>query len=255
MNTMDRATILGLTLGGMFAVTAMVISGSPVSAFFDFSALLCVVGGVLCAVLIGLPVKAIRQVPQVIWKALAHRPADSAEIMAQLVRLAEVARREGLLAVDKRLEGIRHAFLRLGVQMVVDGTRPEVIDEILRAEIDAIAARHALGRSVVDQAGRYAPAFGMIGTLFGLVMMLHRMSDPSNLGSGMAVALLTTLYGVLFANVVCLPISAKLAHYQREEIVVLELIVKGVLAMQAGENPRLIEQKLRMPRSLTRQAA
>jgi chemotaxis protein MotA len=155
-----------------------------------------------------------------------------------------VARRDGLLALDNRLGEVSHPFIKLGVQMAVDGTRPEVIEDLLRTEIDAVATRHSLGKGLVDQIGKFAPAFGMIGTLLGLVMMLNNMSDPSTIGAGMAVALLTTLYGAVLANMFCLPVSEKLAYYNRQEILSLELIVKGVLAIQSGENPRIIEQKL-----------
>jgi chemotaxis protein MotA len=129
--------------------------------------------------------------------------------------------------------------------MAVDGTRRDVIEEILRNEIEAVSHRHALGKAVIDQIGRCAPAFGMIGTLLGLIMMLHNMNDPSSIGAGMAVALLTTLYGAVLSNLLCLPVSEKLAYYHREELHAMELIVKGVLAIQSGESPRLIDQKLR----------
>jgi chemotaxis protein MotA len=132
----------------------------------------------------------------------------------------------------------------LGVQMAVDGTRPEVMEDILRTEIDAVATRHRDGKGLLDCMGRFAPAFGMIGTLMGLVIMLGDMSDPSKIGAGMAVALLTTLYGAIASNVVFLPFAEKLGFTNKQELLAMEIIVRGIMAIQSGENPRVIEQKL-----------
>jgi chemotaxis protein MotA len=233
-------------LGGAVMIAAIIMGGSPFSVFVDYPSVMCVFGGAICAVMIGYPLKTVLTMPRVFLKAFINQAPDVPRIIEQLVALAVVARRDGLLALDNRLGDVSHPFIRLGVQMAIDGTRPEVIEDLLRTEIDSVAARHSLGKGLVDQLGRFAPAFGMIGTLLGLVMMLNNMSDPSTIGAGMAVALLTTLYGALLANMFCLPVSEKLAYYHRQEILSLELIVKGVLAIQSGENPRLIEQKLSM---------
>jgi chemotaxis protein MotA len=128
--------------------------------------------------------------------------------------------------------------------MAVDGTRPEVIEDIMRTEVDAITARHRDGKSVIDQMGRFAPAFGMIGTLMGLIMMLGNMSDPSGIGAGMAVALITTLYGAIISNGLFLPFAEKLAYLHKQEMLSLEIVIRGIMAIQSGENPRIVEQKL-----------
>ncbi len=128
--------------------------------------------------------------------------------------------------------------------MAVDGTRPEVIEDIMRTEMDAVATRHRDGKSLMDQMGRFAPAYGMIGTLMGLIMMLSDMSDPSKIGAGMAVALITTLYGAIVANVFFIPFAEKLGFINKQEMLSLEIIVRGIMAIQSGENPRVIEQKL-----------
>jgi chemotaxis protein MotA len=133
----------------------------------------------------------------------------------------------------------------LGVQLVIDGTRPDVMEDIMRTEIEAVAHRHRDGKAVLECMGRFAPAFGMIGTLMGLVMMLGNMRDPSKIGSGMAVALLTTLYGALAANILFLPVAEKLKYTSKREVLAMELIFRGVLALQEGEHPRIIEQKLK----------
>jgi len=149
--------------------------------------------------------------------------------------------------------------MTLGIQMAVDGTRPEIIESIMRTEMDAVATRHRTGKSVLDQMGRFAPAFGMIGTLMGLIIMLGDMS-PDTIGSGMAVALLTTLYGAVASNLLCLPFAEKLNYYSKHELLAMEIIVRGIMGIQSGDNPRVIEQKLNtfIPpkyRSASREAA
>ena len=158
--------------------------------------------------------------------------------------LAETARRDGLLALEGRIGEIENPFVVLGIQMAVDGTRPEVMEDILRTEMDAVATRHRDGKAVLDCMGRFAPAFGMIGTLMGLIIMLGDMSDPSKIGAGMAVALLTTLYGAIVSNVVFLPFAEKLGFTNKQELLAMEIVIRGIMAIQSGENPRVIEQKL-----------
>ena len=148
------------------------------------------------------------------------------------------------LKCESQLEEIDNSFIVLGVQMAVDGTRPEVMEDILRTELDAVATRHRDGKALLDCMGRFAPAFGMIGTLMGLVIMLGDMSDPSKIGAGMAVALLTTLYGAIASNVVFLPFAEKLGFTNKQELLAMEIVVRGIMAIQSGENPRVIEQKL-----------
>jgi chemotaxis protein MotA len=177
-------------------------------------------------------------------KVFMNRPDNIADVIEQIVSLAETARRDGLLALEARLEEIENPFIVLGVQMAVDGTQAEVIEDVMRTEIAAIAGRHKEGKNILDQFGKYAPAFGMIGTLLGLVMMLGNMSDPDALGPGMAVALLTTLYGAVVSNAIFLPMAEKLAHLSKKELQAKEIIVRGILAIQSGDNPRIIEQKL-----------
>ncbi|MGE0757320.1 MAG: motility protein A [Pirellulaceae bacterium] len=243
---MDIATVLGLIFGMLVMVASILIGGAPFSIFIDYPSIMCVFGGAVCAVMICFPMGTVLMFPKIFLKSILNKTPDVPKIIEQLVSLAEVARRDGLLALESRMADVQHPFIKLGVQMAVDGTRPEVIEDILRTEIESVAGRHSVGKNVIDQVGKYAPAFGMIGTLLGLVMMLSNMSDPSSIGGSMAVALLTTLYGAVLSNIMCLPIAEKLAFYNRAEIHSLELILKGVLAIQSGENPRIIEQKLSM---------
>jgi chemotaxis protein MotA len=151
-----------------------------------------------------------------------------------------------MLALENRSEETAHPFIRLGVELAVDGTRPELLEEVLRSEIDALARRHREGKGMLDQLGRSAPAFGLIGTLLGLIVMLGNISDPSSIAGGMAVALITTLYGAVLSTASLLPMAEKLAYYSRQELLTREIIVRGILAIQAGEHPRLIAQRLQV---------
>ena len=177
-------------------------------------------------------------------RTVANKPQDYTGLIEQLVSLAETARKDGLLALESRIGDVDDDFIKLGIQMAVDGTRPEVIEDILRTDINSLTTRHRNGKSVLDQMGRFAPAYGMIGTLMGLIMMLSNMSDPSAIGAGMAVALITTLYGAIAANVFFIPFAEKLGFLSKQELVSREIIVRGIMAIQSGENPRVIEQKL-----------
>ena len=179
-----------------------------------------------------------------IKKVFLNKPENIPALIDQIVSLAETARRDGLLALEVRINEIENKFITLGIQMAVDGTRPEVIEDILRTEIDAVATRHRDGKSVLEQLGRFAPAFGMIGTLMGLIIMLGNMEDPSSIGAGMAVALITTLYGAIVSNVVFLPFAEKLGFINKQELLAMEIVIRGIMALQSGENPRVIEQKL-----------
>ena len=241
---MDIATIIGLVRGGVLVVGSILYGGGSLAAFFDAPSVMVVVGGSVAATLIAFPPRAFFGMFKVTLKAIFYRLDHVPDLIEQIVSLAETARRDGLLALESRLEEVNNSFIVLGIQMAVDGTRPEVMEDILRTEIDAVATRHRDGKAVLDSMGRFAPAFGMIGTLIGLIMMLGDMSDPSNIGKGMAVALLTTLYGAIAANVVFLPLAEKLGFINKQELLAMEVVVRGIMAIQAGENPRVIEQKL-----------
>lgn len=241
---MDIASAIGLLVAFGLIIGSMLMGSAPITAFIDAPSVLVVIGGATAATLMCFPLKTILGMPMIVKKVFLNKPENSQRLIEQLVSLAETARRDGLLALEGRIEEVRHPFIKLGIQMAVDGTRPEVIEDIMRTDIESLAARHRDGRSVMDQMGRFAPAYGMIGTLMGLIMMLSDMSDPSSIGSGMAVALITTLYGAIVANAVFIPFAEKLGYLNKAELNNLEIIIRGVLAIQSGENPRVIEQKL-----------
>jgi chemotaxis protein MotA len=241
---MDIATIIGLVLGVILVLGSIVYGGGSFAAFIDPPSVMVVFGGSIAATLVAFPLKSFLSLFKVTLKSIFYKLEPIREIIEQIVTLAETARRDGLLALESRLEEVHNPFVIMGVQMAVDGTRPDVMEDILRTEIDAVGTRHREGKAVLDSMGRFAPAFGMIGTLIGLIMMLGDMSDPSGIGKGMAVALLTTLYGAIASNVVFLPVAEKLGFISKQELLAMEVIVRGIMAIQAGENPRVIEQKL-----------
>src|SRR5699024_4700878 len=166
------------------------------------------------------------------------------ELIDLFIRLSERARREGILALENELEEVDDPFIRKGILLAVDGIEPDVINDIMNAEITAMAERHFQGRAIVEKAGEYASAWGMIGTLIGLVLMLGNLQDPATLGPNMAVALITTLYGVVLANLVFIPMASKLEIKTNEEIFIKQIVIEGVIGVQSGQNPRILEEKL-----------
>ncbi|MEQ8791423.1 MAG: motility protein A [Pirellulaceae bacterium] len=241
---MDIGSIIGVILAFVLIIGSIMVGGGSFGSFIDIPSGLVVIGGSIAAVLICFPLKSMLGVHGVVMKVFMNKPESVPTLIEQLVSLAETARRDGLLALESRVEEVENNFIKLGIQMAVDGTRPEVIEDIMRTEIDAINGRHRDGKALMDQMGRFAPAFGMIGTLMGLIMMLSNMSDPSSIGAGMAVALITTLYGAIVSNVLFLPFAEKLGFLHKQEMLSLEIIVRGIMAIQSGENPRVVEQKL-----------
>ena len=241
---MDIASVVGLILAIALILGSVVIGGGSFSSFVDIPSALVVIGGAVAACMISFPLKSFLAMPKSLKVVFLNKQEDVREIIKTIVSLAETARRDGLLALESRANEVENKFISLGIQMAVDGTRPEVMEDIMRTEMEAIATRHRNAKKVFDQLGRFAPAYGMIGTLMGLIMMLSNMSDPSAIGAGMAVALITTLYGAIVSNVAFLPFAEKLGFLHSQESMRLEIIVRGIMAIQSGENPRVIEQKL-----------
>jgi chemotaxis protein MotA len=242
---MDIASVVGVLLAVACVVISILIApGASFGAFIDYPSIMVVVGGAVAAALICFPLNSFLNTIRVTKKVFFNKQEDFGALIEQIVSLAETARRDGLLALEGRLEEISNPFIVLGIQMAADGTRPEVIEDVMRTEMDAVATRHRNGKSVVDQLGRFAPAFGMIGTLLGLIIMLGNMDDPKAIGPGMAVALITTLYGAILSNAMFLPFSEKLGFINKHELLAMEIVLRGVMGIQSGDNPRVIEQKL-----------
>jgi len=242
---MDIASIVGLILAVGLIIASIMLGEAPFTAFLDLPSMLVEFGGAVAAAMICFPLQSMLKAPLIALKVLMNKNEDRIGLISQIVELAETARRDGLLALESKVLEIDNPLVKTGIQMAVDGSTPEVVEEVLRTEIEAIASRHREGKSIMDQLGRFAPAYGMIGTLIGLIMMLQDMSDPSGIGKGMAVALITTLYGAIIANVFFSPFAEKLGLMSRNEMVSFEIAIRGVMAIQSGESPRAIDQKLR----------
>jgi chemotaxis protein MotA len=240
---MDLNTIIGVVLAFALIGMAIVLGGSP-QAYVDIPSVLIVVGGTVAATMAAFPMAAVLKLPAVFKKTIQGGAGSPKELIDQMVQFAEVARRDGILALEGMTEEMKDDLLVLGIKMAVDGTDPELIEDIMEADIENTSVRHGVGKGLLDSMGRYAPAFGMIGTLIGLIAMLANMEDPSAIGAGMAAALLTTMYGAILANVLFLPLADKLKIKHDEEMLIKTIIVKGVMSIQSGDNPRVVEQKL-----------
>jgi chemotaxis protein MotA len=203
-----------------------------------------VMGGTLGATMINYPLPDIFKVTAVVKNAFFIRSSTAKGIISEFVKLAGTARREGILALENSINEIHDDFMQKGLRLSVDGLEPLSIKDILDTEIDAIQDRHKLGAEIFTTLGTFAPALGMVGTLIGLIQMLQTMEDPSSIGPAMAVALLTTFYGAVIANIVCLPIAGKLRNKSTEEMLMKGLMSEGILSIAKGDNPRLLEQKL-----------
>lgn len=242
---MDKASIGGLLMATALLLLAIMLApGGSLMAFWDTASAMVVIGGAIAATCIAFPMGALFLVPSVMKKVISPNVPELRPVIKQLVEFAEIARRDGILALESKTEEITDPFILLGIQMAVDGTDAELMEAVLRSEMEAVSSRHKTGKSLMETVGRYAPAFGMIGTLMGLIIMLGNMDDPAAIGPGMAVALITTLYGAMVSNIVFLPFADKLGFYSKRELEVREVIVRGILSIQDGDNPRVLEQKL-----------
>ncbi len=240
---MDLTTILGV-IAGVGLVIGAIASGEGGMFFVDLPAAMIVVGGTLGATLINFRMNDMLSVFRVLRKVFTSPQISNSDIIANLVRLAEKARREGVLSLEKEIAGFKDDFVRKGLQYAVDGSEPETIRIILESEIVSLEERHRLGQGIFVAMAATAPAFGMIGTLIGLIQMLRSLQDPSMLGPGMATALVTTFYGAMLAYLFFQPVAGKLANRSKEEILQKELIMEGILAIQSGDNPRIVREKL-----------
>ncbi|WHH58941.1 MotA/TolQ/ExbB proton channel family protein [Petroclostridium sp. X23] len=241
---MDIATILGFVLGAFFIIFA-IANGGPLGWFIDFNSMLIVVGGTLCATMISYPLDKFINSFKTVKHVFQVKQLEPTEIIKRIIGLANIARKEGLLALEEAGAQIDDTFLQKGVLLIVDGTDPELVRNILETELAFIEGRHKESQGIFETMGTLGPAFGMIGTLIGLIQMLQQLDDPSSIGPAMGVALITTFYGTLIANFICSPIAGKLKMRSAEEILLKEVMIEGLLSIQAGENPRIIEEKLK----------
>ena len=255
---MEISTILGLIIGFAMMVGVLMVGESHISLakFVDPPAMMMVFGGAIAVTLVGFPLKQVLNIFGIMKKPFFSKPEHPGELIEQIVHLAETARKEGLLALEGKTKEIKDPFVTLGIQLSVDGTRSEVVEEIMRTEIEALEGRHREAKKVLELMGRCGPAFGMIATLLGLILMLGNLDNPDTIGPSMAVALIGTLYGAVMANLVCIPMGEKLSYLSHEEMLTKQIVIKGILSIQAGDNPRVVRQKLDtfLPPKLRRRA-
>lgn len=243
---MDKATIIGLGLAlvmvgfGLFSS-----SGGNFTMFVNIPSVVITIGGALASTLVSFRFEQIMKSMKLFQIAMRQKLPSPQEIVGSLVSLAEKARKEGLLALEEEAERVQDPFFQRGIQLVVDGTDPQLLKNILETELLFLQERHKEGRGIFEAMASFAPAFGLIGTLIGLVAMLVNLDDPKKVGPGMAVAMLTTLYGAIIANAFCLPVANKLKLRSGEEVLLKEVIIEGILSIQAGDNPRIVEEKLK----------
>ncbi|MBN2008078.1 motility protein A [candidate division KSB1 bacterium] len=240
---MDISTIAGL-LAGFALIVVSILQGGDLGAFISVSSMIIVFGGSVCAAFINFPLDEIGTIPGVIKVAMLGKVPKLETIIAQIVKLAETARRDGILAMEGELENVDDDYLKKGLQLVIDGTREESLSAIMDTEMSNVEARHKVGVDILMAMAGYAPAFGMIGTLIGLIQMLRALDDPSQIGVGMAVALITTFYGSILANMLFVPLAGKLKRKSQQEMVIKEMVLTGVMAILNGENPRMINDTL-----------
>lgn len=241
---MDISTVIGIIAGFGLILIAIMIGGS-LGTFISVSSMVVVMGGTLSATLINYPLSDVIGILGPVQKAVFNEDFDPRDLIQNLIQYATIARREGILALETHAADATDEFLGRSIQLAIDGTAPELIRDILTTEVAFMEDRHNKGQSIIASMGAAAPAFGMIGTLIGLVQMLSSMEDPSGIGAGMAVALLTTLYGAVLANVVFIPVAGKLKVRTAAELLGKEITIEGILSIQSGDNPRVVEQKLK----------
>jgi chemotaxis protein MotA len=241
---MDISTVIGIAAGTLL-VFAAVFSGGNTSMYFNMPALMITLGGTFASTLITYPLPRITAITSVVRKAFTNRLPEHVDVIDTMTRLAEKAREQGILSLEPELKELNDDFMRRGVAMVIDGIDPSVIRQVLENEIDVLRERHRVGQSMFSTMALYAPAYGLIGTLIGLVKMLRSLSDPVAIGPGMAVALLSTFYGALFSYLIFAPIAGKLRARSNEETLLKELVIEGIMSIQTGDNPRILETRMK----------
>jgi chemotaxis protein MotA len=240
----DLATIVGLLVGFAALVIGIFWTGGSPIRFVSIASIFITIVGSFCALMVANPISRVLGIMRYFRLTLRIPNYEEERIISQLVTFSEKARREGLLALEDDLEEVEDEFLRKGIQLVVDGTDPDIIKNILYNELNQIQSRHAIGIGIFDDWSKLAPAFGMIGTLIGLITMLAQIEDKSAIGIGMSTALITTLYGAVLGYLVFLPVKRKLEDRDEGESLVKEIMIEGILSIQSGDNPRILEEKL-----------
>jgi chemotaxis protein MotA len=240
---MDFATIIGVIIcGGLLGFSVM----ENFRLYIHQEAIMIVFGGTLGVICVGVTWQKLLGLVAVVKNAFYSRSVSPLRIIDKIVKFSEIARRDGILALEGVIDEVDDRFLVKGLQMAVDGSDPEVIQEALSTEMECSQGRHVEGQQIFNNMAKYGPAFGLIGTLIGLVAMLGNMEDPDQIAPNMAVALIATLYGCTVANVIAQPIVDKLIVRNKEELLLKQIIIQGVISIQSGDNPKVVEQKLKL---------
>jgi len=241
---LDVATLIGV-ISGFGLVFIAIFMGGGVATFIDIPSMMITIGGCIAATLINFPLGNVLSVFRIVRKCFFSKRFLPVDAIQQITNYARVARRDGILALEEKLGGDADPFLKRGLQLAIDGTSPEDVRDILTSQLDARRERHRRGKAILEAMGAFAPAFGMIGTLIGLVQMLRTLDDPSKIGVGMATALITTFYGAIMANLMFLPLAGKLDAASADECLTTELLIEGIIGIQNGDNPRAVEDRLK----------
>lgn len=243
---MDLATIIGIVMALTGLILGFTMDGGALMSLANPTAVVIIIGGTLGATMTTVSMKEFLSIGKYFRVAFMHKQQNPLDVIDELVSLAAMARREGILALDERLDDKADAFLRNGIQLVVDGVDPELVKNIMEAELSYLEKRHEAAAHMFDTAGGFAPTMGIIGTVMGLVHVLGNLKNVDQLGPQIASAFTATLYGVASANVLWLPIANKLKRRNADEVLLREIILEGVLSIQAGENPNILAQKLKV---------
>lgn len=245
---MDLATVIGLVLCIGLIIFGIVTGDggfASIKNFLNMPSFLITLGGAFSATLASFKLNDFINGLKGVMIAIKQHKYDQMEVIKKIIELSNVARKEGLLALEEAAEGLDDAFMKKGILLIVDGTEPDLVRAILETEMECVGRRHKTIASVWDTVAAFGPAWGMVGTLIGLINMLQKLQDFNSIGPNMAVALITTLYGSMLANWIATPIANKLRSNNAEEITLKEVMIEGLLSIQAGENPRVIEEKLK----------
>jgi chemotaxis protein MotA len=240
---MDIATLVG-AIAGFLLIAAAIFLGGGAGAFVNVPAVLITVGGTVSATLIHFPLVEVLKIFQIVNRTVSVNLPESENVLSEMTEYSKVVRRDGVLALEDRLSGIEDEFLAKGLQLVIDGVESEQVREIMLMELNSLRGRHNLGINILSFMGDAAPAFGMIGTLIGLVQMLRQLDDPSQIGTGMATALLTTFYGSLLANLLFIPLAGKLRTRSKQEVTLRQMMIEGLVGIQNGLNPSELRDRM-----------
>jgi len=241
----DIASLVGLIMGFLMLVYGIISNHADLMTYLNFPSAVITFGGAVFATMLSYSMKDFLNSIKSIKLIFKTSPLNTSEMIKSIIELSNVARKEGLLSLEEAAADLDEPFLKKGILLIVDGTDPDLVRGIMETELVSIEARHKTVISFWEALASMGPAWGMIGTLVGLVNMLNNMSDPSKIGGDMAVALITTLYGSVLANWLCTPVAGKLKAQNTQEMQLKEIMVEGLLSIQAGENPRVIEEKLK----------